>query len=125
QRVADEQLARCLVAAPNRQAHAAGTMARRMPRLYDVPAKRQADITVEESIDRRLALDLEPEHLSLFDDAVVEKQVLAVQPDWHAERGFRAAHAGDVVEVRVRQQNRLDVGCRTPDDAKELIDLVT
>ena len=59
-------------------------------------------------IDRRLRIHAQAEHFSLLHDLFVEEIVGLVQPDRHAERRLRFRDAGDVIEVGVRQQDRLD-----------------
>ena len=75
-------------------------------------------------IDGRLRLDAQPEHLPLLDDLFVEKVVVLVQPDRHAERRLRPADAGDVIEVGVRQQDGLDRQAVAGRDLEQLLDLV-
>ena len=40
-----------------------------------------------------------------LDRAVVEEQIVAVQVDRHAERALGRGDAGDVIDVRVRQED--------------------
>ena len=40
---------------------------------------------------------------------LVEKQIVLVQMDRHAERALRLGHAGHMIDVRVRQQDVRDI----------------
>ena len=42
------------------------------------------------------------------DGALVEKEVVAVEVDGHVERALGCRHAGDVIDVRVREKDVLD-----------------
>jgi len=52
---------------------------------------------------------MKAEHPALFDHAVVEELIVSVEPDVDAETRLRRTDTGDVVEMRVRQQDLRDV----------------
>ena len=64
---------------------------------------------VVEDVDRRRLPELEAEHRALLLRGVIEKEVIVVQIHRRIERILRRAHAGDVVDVRVRQQDVLNL----------------
>ena len=61
--------------------------------------------TLIEPIHRRLRLDLQAEHPPLLHDGLVQRKVGLMQDDRCAERPFRTADAGDVIEMGVGQQD--------------------
>ena len=64
----------------------------------------------ELAVRRRLRLDAKAEHQPLLHDGVVQKAIGGMQVDGQrAERLPHRAHARDVVDVRVGQQNRRQV----------------
>jgi CheY-like chemotaxis protein len=65
-----------------------------------------------EPIDRRLRLDLQSEHSPGFDRPLIQEQVVAVQVDVDSERPLGGGDTGDVIDVRVRQQDVPD--CQVP-----------
>ena len=85
---------------------------------------RQALPGLVEPVDRRLRLHPQPEHQSLLLDRLIEKLVIAVQPDLDAEGRPGLGDASDVIQVRVCQQDDSDgqaFGRRARD---ELVDFV-
>ena len=66
-----------------------------------------------EMIDLRLRLYAQTEHQSLLHHRFIQKVVVLVQPDRHAERPFSRRDSGDMVQMRVREENLL----RRPADA--------
>ena len=48
---------------------------------------------------------MQPEHRTRFDRSIVEKQIVAMQVDRHVQRPLRGADAGDVIDMRVGQEN--------------------
>jgi hypothetical protein len=56
---------------------------------------------------------------------IVEKQIVVVQVHRHVERQLGDRDAGDVVDVRVRQQNVLDVEVMVADRTEQLVHLVS
>ena len=115
-----------------RQAHATRAVTRRMAHAHRVAPEAQRAFPpclelrrqVVKVVHRRLPIHAKAEHQSLLHDLFVQEVVGLVQPDGHAERRFRPGNAGDVVEVGMRQEDRLDrqrVICRR---LEKLIDLV-
>ena len=77
-----------------------------------------------EMIDWWGLIDLEAKQSSVLDGLVVQKQIVAMKRHRNVQRAFRGAHAGDVVDVRMGQQ---DVRQRDPFARREheqTIDLV-
>ncbi len=81
--------------------------------------------SVVKEVDRRLRIHANAEGQSLLNDRTVEELVVAVQADGNAERSLGAPDTGDVVEVRVGEQDVSDrqAGVRSIDD-EQLVDLV-
>jgi phosphatidylglycerophosphate synthase len=87
-------------------------------------AKPPRPTTVVEEVDIWLRLGFHSEHLPLLADGLVKKQIVLVQSDRHVERFLRRAYPGDVVDVRVREE---DVFHREPvaiDRGEQFADLV-
>ena len=77
-----------------------------------------------ERVDGRLWLDAKSEQQPAFDDAVVQKKVVAMQVHRHTKGFFCGRNACHVVDVRVRQQ---DVANRQPvalDEGEESLNLI-
>ena len=83
-------------------------MARRVVRPRLVRAEGDGLTGHVKDVDRRLRFDGEAEHRTRLHGPLVEKQIVAVQIDRHAKRTLRRRHAGDVVDVRMRQQDVAD-----------------
>ena len=114
QRVADEQvgrfpLGRGRLHASYREAHPAGTMARRMVRPRLEVAEAEHITGGIEMIDGRLRFDGKTEQSAVLHGIVVQKLIVAMEADRHLKGAFGRANAGDVVDVRMCQQ---DVGQR-------------
>src|SRR3954467_11114225 len=105
QRIADEQRALRVAVTANCQTHPTGTMSRRVMDPRAVASKTPRAGTVIEKIDRRLALGLKPEQLSLLDNAVIEEQVVPVQPHRSTECLLCRADAVGGVDVSVRHED--------------------
>jgi hypothetical protein len=58
-----------------------------------------------ETIDPGLRLDAQTEHQSLLHNSVVQKVVVLVQPHGDAEGPLRCRNAGDMVEMRMGEQD--------------------
>src|SRR5262245_24473866 len=100
-------------------------MPRRMAHPDAVVSEAQRRIALVEEIHRRLWFGLEAEHQALLNDAVVEKQILAMETNRRfGERLFGAPHAGDVVEMGVRQQNVFDVETMLANGLNQQLDVV-
>ena len=108
---------------PDLQADAARTMARRVVHAHLVVAEVDRRHVVED-VDRGRLTDLEAEQRALLHGAFVEEQVVPVQIDRHVVGVFRRADAGDVIDVRVGQQDRLHLDVEVADSAHQLVDLV-
>ena len=80
---------------------------------------------VEVEIDRRQRVDRQAVHGSNLGRPLVQEEVGTVQSDWHTEFRFRPTHAGDVIDVSVRQQDVFDREAVLDRQVNELIDLIT
>ena len=76
-----------------------------MVRPHDVLAERELLPRLVEEIDGRLPLHLQAEHAPDLHDVVVEEEVVPVERHRDAEGALRLAHTGDVVDVRVGEQD--------------------
>ena len=123
ERVSHEQVRARLAFPPYLQTHAPGAMPGRVvdADLVVTETKRRR---VVEDVDRRLRLNRDAEHRALLDDMLVERQVVPVQVDRRAKGLFRCGDAGDVIDVRVRQQDGRDVHVETTDDREHVVDFV-
>jgi len=66
----------------------------------------------------------EPEPRALLDDVLVQEQVVTMKVNRHVVRGLRGIHPGNVIHVRVRQQDRAHGNTRVTHRGKQLVDLV-
>ena len=123
QRIADEQIGGLLPAAANLEADSARAMAGRVVDLHDVVAERDRRPVVV-SVDGWRLPHLEAEHRTLLDRALVEEQVVLVQVDRRTVFVLDASNTGDVVDVRVREQDQSDVHIQISNGGHELIGLV-
>jgi hypothetical protein len=80
-------------------------------------AERQHLARSVKRIDRRRLFNRQPEHRSLADGGVVQRQIVLVQIDRRRQHSLRPRDAGDVIDMSMRQQNeangqltRFDVG---------------
>ena len=55
---------------------------------------------------------------------LVEKQIVLVQIDRHAKRALGLGHPGDVIDVRMRQQDVRDLQFLRANEREQLVDLV-
>jgi CheY-like chemotaxis protein len=93
----------------DREAYAAGAMPRRVVRPRVEIAKREHVRRAIELVDRRRGrVHTEPEHGAVLDGAFVEKQVVAVKVDGNPEGSLRAVDTGDMVDVRMGQQDPVE-----------------
>jgi CheY-like chemotaxis protein len=81
-------------------------------------------LPVVEAIDRRRLFDMEAKHASLLDSMFVERQIVSMEIHRCRRRVPGCRHSGDVIDVRVRQENMPDVELVCRDGGKEIIDLV-
>ena len=79
---------------------------------------------VVEKVRRRLWRDLDAEGAPLIDDLLVEKQIVRMQADRRPRRLLRAGHTGDVIEVRVSQEDADDAKVVASNVVEETLDLV-
>ena len=105
QRVANEEILTRLAFLPDLQADAARTVAGRVMRPRLVAAKRNLLAGRIEPINRRLRFDTQSEHGAELHHALVQEQIVAMEVDGNAQRLLRHANAGDVVHVRMREQD--------------------
>ena len=78
-----------------------------------------------EAIDRRRRrVDAKAEHLAHGDGLLVEEEIVAVETDRHVEGGLRRGDTGDVIDVRMGQQNPADVDRALGGETQETVDLV-
>lgn len=96
-----------------------------------VAAEPPRPLTFVEEVHGWLRIHAQTEHHSLLRDRFVQEIVRFVKADRRVERLLRPAHAGDVIEVRVREQDvpdreaalfhrlqqQLDLVARVDDDA--------
>src|SRR4029079_9349266 len=69
--------------------------------------------------------DLEPEHRALLHGAFIEEQVVTMQVHRHVIGVFRRTDAGHVIDMRMRQEDRLYADVQVAYRTHQLIDLVT
>ncbi len=124
QGVADEQVLAGAVRCTDLQTDAPGTVARRVMRYRDAITKANRLSRRVEVIDRRLRLNVQPEHPAHFDGPLVQEEVVAMERHLDAERPLRGGHSRHMVDVRVRQQNVVDRQRLILRDLKQLVDFV-
>jgi CheY-like chemotaxis protein len=73
---------------------------------------------------RQLAVQREAERPRLLRRAFVQEQIVAVQADGHAEDRLGARHPGDVIDVRVRQEDVRDGDSLAGDVREQTVDLI-
>lgn len=100
-------------------------MARGVKNVDNEIAERKLLAWLVEVVDWRLRLDLDAEHPALFHNAVVEKLIVGVQPHIHAKTTLRGGDAGDVIQMRVRQENLRDVDAPASGCVEQRFDFVT
>ena len=84
--------------------------------------KRTGEIVA--TINRRQGVARETKERRLRGRRVVERLVVGVQVDWDVERGLGASDTSDVIDVRMRQQNALDVESRAIDERQQPVHFV-
>ena len=114
---------------PNKQVaiHLQADTALAMPRRVmhaDLDVAEADRRPVVERVDGRLPADRDAEHLALLYRALIQGEVVLVQMNRHTVRPLRHIDAADVIEVRVREQDVLDVDLEGVHNLEELIDLV-
>jgi len=99
-------------------------MAGRVKDLHGAFAERKRLTWLIEMVDRRLTLDMNSEHSALFDHAVVQELIVSMEPGVDVKPRLRRANTGDVVEMRVRQQDFRDVDALVFGGSKKIGDFV-
>jgi CheY-like chemotaxis protein len=124
QGVAHEQVLTRRAAPANLQADAARAVSGRMVHL-DLEVAEQQSLTIGvEVIDGWHWLDLQSEHFPVLDRALVQEGVVLVHVDRHIERPLRRRNAGDVIHVRMGQENVTDLYLISSDEIQELANLI-
>ena len=77
-----------------------------------------------EVIDGRRLVDLEPKQSAMLDGLVVQEEIVAMKIDGNVERPFRGADTGDVVDMRMRQQNARQRDPFTRGECEQTVDLI-
>jgi CheY-like chemotaxis protein len=124
ERIADEQLLANRSSSSNLQAHASRAVAWRVVRLRAEVAERDDLSGRIEHVHRRRRLDAQPEHRSLTDGILVEKQIVAMEIDGHAQSPLRRGDTRDVVHVRMREQDVTNDQRATLGDPQQPVDFV-
>jgi threonine dehydratase len=124
QRVAHEQVALVLALTADSQAHAARAVTRRVLDIDDVATEAEVRVRGIEVIDWRLRIDVDPEHAALLHHGFVQEEIRPMQPHGHLQCGLGAADSSDVIQVRVREEDRSDHEAARNDRVEELVDLV-
>src|SRR5687767_8024329 len=76
-------------------------------------------------VHRRGTIDVEAEHLTLFDRVLVEREIFQMERHRCRQRGLGSSNPGDVIYMRVRQQDVHHGEVVSPHGGDQLIDLVT
>jgi CheY-like chemotaxis protein len=92
----------------NRETHAARAMPRRVMRPGLAVTETDRPPGQIEFVDRRQRVHRQAEHLALLDGALVQEQIVAMQIDRHVQDPLRGWHAGDMIHVRVCEQDVSD-----------------
>ena len=92
----------------NLQADAAGTVTGRVVRPHFTGSERDDLARLVIGVDRRRRLDAHAEHHTRLHRLLVEKQIVAMQINGHTQRTFGRRHAGDMIDVRVGEQDVAD-----------------
>ncbi len=99
-------------------------MTRRVMDGDGVVAKRDRAAVVE-TIDRRRRLHLDTEKRPVLDGVVVEKQILFVQVNGDVLVALGPRHTGDMIDVRMREQDVREIEALPIHDVEQSIDLVS
>ena len=108
QRIADKQVLDGFPWGPHFEADPAGAMTGRVMRARLAVPERHHLARCVELVHSRRWIDAKAEHRAHLDGALVEKQVVPVQVHRRAQRPLGGADAGDVIDVRVGEQNGTD-----------------
>lgn len=124
QRIADEQIVAWFLSFGDLQAHATGAVPGRVIDRRSTAAEPNRLALRVEAIDRRLRLDREAEHASHLDRPFVNEQIVAMQVDRHIERALGGGHAGDMIDVSVREEDMANRQLPLARDGQEIRDFV-
>lgn len=122
--VADEQIEPALTSPRHLDADASGAMSWRVMNACLEVTERNPLLDAVEAVNRRRRIDGQAEQTSLHDGLLVQEEIVSVQMHWCAEGAPGRCDSGDVVDMRVRQQ---DVRNRDPllsDELEEPVDFV-
>ena len=108
----------------HREAHAARTMPRRVMWSRHEIAESNDFVGRIEVIDGRRLVDLQPKQSAVLDGLVVQEEIVAMKMDGNVERPFRGADTGDVVDMRMRQQNARQRDAFTRGECEQTLDLI-
>jgi len=103
--VADEKIFSGRSLPADLQADPARAMSRRVVRPRFAVTERNDLPRRVEGIDGRQRIDMHTEHRSLLRSRLVQKQILAMEVHRRAEGALGHTDAGDMIDVRMRQQN--------------------
>ena len=107
------------------EAHASWTMPRRVMRSGLDITERKCVVGCVELVDRGgRRVHAKSEHCAVLYGPFVEKQVVAVKVDRDAEHLLGTMNAGDVIYVRVRQQDPVELDVLRRGKRQERVDLV-
>src|SRR4030095_16054773 len=105
------------------QADAPRTMARRVVYADFVIAKIQR-VEIVEHVDGRLPVHFEAEHCTLLLHAVVQKQIVLMEVYRRVDRVLCSTDAGDVIDMRVRQEDVSDLEVVIADRREQTVDFI-
>ena len=108
QGVAHKQLPPGLSLSPDREAHPTGTVPRRVHHFDHKIAERQALPGTVKRVGLRLGLHRQSKEQAVLRSGIVQEQVGLMQPHRHPKLGLCGADPGDVVDVRMCQQDHRD-----------------
>lgn len=124
QRVAHEQIESALAGTRDLDAHAARAMPRRVMNARLEIAERNPFVDAVEAVDRWRRIDRQPEQTALLHRTLVEEQIVPVQVNGCAECAFRSRDAGDMIDVRVCQENVRDLHTLLRDELEEAVHFI-
>jgi len=125
QRVANEKIEAPLPAARHFETDAAGAVARRVVRTRLEVAEGDGVVRRIETVDRRRRrIHLQAEEPALFDGAIVDEEIVAVQPHRHVQSPYGGADTRDVIHVGMGKQDVRDRESFLRDELEQSIDLV-
>ena len=87
-------------------------------------AERNPFVDAVEAVDRWRRIDRQPEQTALLHRTLVEEQIVPVQVTGCAECAFRSRDAGDMIDVRVCQENVRDLHTLLRDELEEAVHFI-